>query len=179
METSTALVELVEIKVLRVDVPVPQTYFSRIPPGTTAEIKFDAMPQRSFEARVSMKIPVGNVSTRTFPIRMEINNSERLIAPGMSARVRFMLEQAGQTKLLPRDTIVRKPDGSESIWLIVDDKGMTKARQMSVTTGRAYKDNVEVIASELQAGDKAVIRGNEILREDQVVNVVNEHEMNL
>lgn len=179
VQTSTALIELVEVSVLRVDVPVPQIYFNRITQGTPAAIKFDAFPERSFAATVSTKIPAGNTSTRTFPIRIEINNDEGLIAPGMSARVRIKLAQSGPAMLLPRDAIVRKPDGGDSIWLLVSDNGLTKARSMAVKTGRAYRDNLEVFARDLQAGDKVVIRGNEILQADQPVYVVKEQQLDL
>lgn len=179
VETSTALFELVDISVLRVDVPVPQIYFNRIAEGTIAVIKFDAIPERSFEARVSIKIPAGNASTRTFPIRIEINNGERMIAPGMSARVRIKLPQVGEAMLLPRDAIVRKPDGRESIWLLTRSNGVSKARPLTIETGRAYGDNIEVITGDLQVGDKVIIRGNEILRPNQLIYVAGEHELKL
>ena len=179
VETSTTLIELVEISVLRIDVPVPQIYFSHITQGTPATIKFDAFPERSFDATVTIKIPAGNASTRTFPIRMEIKNEAGLIAPGMSARVRIKLQHKDEAMLLPRDAIVRKTDGTESIWLLVGEGGQSIARSLSIKTGRAYRDNVEVFARDLQVGDKVVIRGNEILQEDQLVHVVREHELNL
>ena len=174
VETSTTLIELVEISVLRIDVPVPQNYFSRITQGTPVSIKFDAFPERRFDAIVTMKIPNASASTRTFPIRIEMNNDSRLIAPGMSARVRVKLPQQAEAMLLPRDAIVRKPDGSETIWLLNDNTGQMTARPLVVKSGRAYRDQVEVFASELKVGDKVVIRGNEILRANQAVYVVDE-----
>ncbi len=179
VETSTVLIELVEISFLRVDVPVPQIYFEQIRQGTATTIKFDALPGRSFDGKVSIKIPVGNASARTFPIRMEIDNAEGLIAPGMSARVSIKLEQARQAMLLPRDAIIRKPDDSESIWMLVNDNDQMKARPVPVQTGRAYRGNVEVFAAGLHVGDKVIVRGNEILQVDQLVYIAREHELKL
>lgn len=177
VDTSTSLLELIEIHVLRVNVPVPQIYFSQIAIGTPATLKFDAFPERSFDATVTMKIPAGNASTRTFPVRIEIKNENGIIAPGMSARVRIKLRESNEAMLLPRDVIVRKPDGSTSIWLVVEVNGQTISRPLVVKTGRAYRDNVEVFASGLQQGDRVVIRGNEILQTDQHVTVVNEQQI--
>ncbi|MFT7460149.1 MAG: membrane fusion protein (multidrug efflux system) [Planctomycetota bacterium] len=179
VETSTSLVDLVEISVLRIDVPVPQIYFGRIIQGTPATIKFDAYPERSFEGNVSIKIPAGNTSTRTFPVRIEIENESGLLAPGMSVRVRFILQQEEEAMLLPRDAIVRKPDGSETIWLLYDASGQTLARSIPVKTGRAYRNNVEVFAADLKVGDKVVIRGNEILQANQSVYIVGELQLDL
>ena len=174
VETSTPLVNLEEISVLRITVPVPQTYFGRITQGTPTTIKFDAYPERSFEASVTMKIPAGNASTRTFPIRIEIQNETGLIAPGMSARVRIKLEHENEAMLLPRDAIVRKPNGSEMLWLFDDTGDQKLARSIPVKSGRAYRNNVEVFATDLKVGDKVIVRGNEILRANQSVYVVSD-----
>jgi RND family efflux transporter MFP subunit len=179
VDTGTSLLELVEISILRINVQVPQIYFGQIRKGTAAILKFDAFPERSFDASVTMKIPAGNASTRTFPLRMEIKNEEGIIAPGMSARVRIKLQREAEAMLLPRDAIVRKPDGSELVWLVVKSGASTIARSIQVKTGRAYRDSVEVFSSELLPGTKVVIRGNEILRADQNVKIVSEIKLKL
>ena len=81
--------------------------------------------------------------------------------------------------LIPRDAIVMKPDGSESIWKIIENNGQIIARSFSVTTGQAYRDYIEVFSRELQSGDKVVVRGNELLQSDQAVHVISEQKLNL
>ena len=111
VETSDAVTELVQISVLRVDVPVPQHYFSHIEVGTPVSIRFDAIPNRDFTAQVSSKVPVGHKSARTFPVRIDIQNSDRLIAPGMSARVHIRISKSitEQAVLLPRLAVMHAP----------------------------------------------------------------------
>lgn len=171
--TDTALFELTEIGLLRIDVPVPQYYFNQIDVGTPVRIKFDAYPDRQFSATVKIKIPTSHSSTRTFPIMIEIQNRDRLITPGMSARVFVQLgdANASQSTLIPRDAIVKKPDGTEFVWRI-DAKGdELRAVQVDVQTGKPYLQNIEVIAGKIQAGDQIVIRGNEILQPGQLVKI--------
>lgn len=177
----TPLLELTEIGWLRVDVPVPQFYFSNMQLGTPVSLAFDAYPGRSFLAEVTMKVPMSNETARTFPVRIDLDNSDRLIAPGMSARVRFQLGHTAseQTLLLSQDAVVRKPDGSESIWVIKPDGEGMKARQVDVSTGRAYRENIEITAGAVQAGDRVVVRGNEILRPGQLVEIKEELQLNL
>ena len=177
----TPLLELTEIGWLRVDVPVPQFYFSNVQLGTPVSLAFDAYPGHSFLAEVTMKVPMSNETARTFPVRIDLDNSDRLIAPGMSARVRFQLGDTAseQTLLLSQDAVVRKPDGSESIWVIKPDGEGMKARQVDVSTGRAYRENIEITAGDVQAGDRVVVRGNEILRPGQLVEIKEELQLNL
>ena len=176
----TPLLELAEINLLRVNVPVPQFYFNDLQLGTPVRLTFDAYPGRDFIAEVTMKVPMSNVSTRTFPVKIDLDNSERLLAPGMSARVIFQLNDASELSLLlPQDAVVRKPDGSESIWVIQPGGGSLTARQVQVRTGRSYRENIEITAGEVQAGDRVVVRGNEILRPGQRVEIKEELQLNL
>ena len=176
----TPLLELAEINLLRVNVPVPQFYFNDLRLGTPVRLTFDAYPGRDFLAEVTMKVPMSNVSTRTFPVKIDLDNSERLLAPGMSARVIFQLNDASELSLLlPQDAVIRKPDGSESIWVIQPGGGSLTARQVQVRTGRSYRENIEITAGEVQAGDRVVVRGNEILRPGQFVEIKEELQLNL
>ena len=173
--------ELAEIRLLRVNVPVPQFYFNDVQLGTPVRLTFDAYPDRNFLARVTMKVPMSSEAARTFPVRIDLDNSARLIAPGMSARVIFQLNQAAdeQVLLLPQDAVVRKPDGSESIWVLQQEGGGLRARQVDVSTGRAYRENIEITAGDVQEGDRVVVRGNEILRPGQLVEIKEELRLNL
>lgn len=174
VETSSTLVEMEETKIMRVDVPVPQLYFGRITLGTPVEIRFDAFPQRLFEGQVSMKIPSANSSTRTFPVRIDMENTDGSIAAGMSARVIFKLKANENALLVPRDAIVRKPDGSTLVWLVKNTNGQNRAVAVSVNVGKSYREHIEVIAGELEVGDLLVVRGNEILQPGQPVDIVRE-----
>ena len=80
---------------------------------------------------------------------------------------------------VPQDAVVRKPDGSESIWVLQPEGGSLTARQVQVRTGRSYRENIEITAGEVQAGDRVVVRGNEILRPGQRVEIKEELRMNL
>jgi RND family efflux transporter MFP subunit len=171
--TGTPLFELAAIDLLRVDIPVPQYYLSQVQEGTRVQLRFDALPDRYFEGQVSIIVPIGNQNTRTFPIRIDVDNSDRVIAPGMSARAFLRLQQSGPARalLVPRDAIVRRADGAASVWVIQDEGKDTKVAPVSVRTGRSYRDNIEILPGDVQAGDLVVVHGNEGLREGQLVRV--------
>lgn len=181
IETNTALVELTQIEKLRVEVPVPQFYFSRIQPDTPVSIRFDALPDQELVATVSIKVPISQTATRTFPVMIDIDNSAQLIAPGMSARVDFNLtsDSDASTLIVPRDAVVKKPDGSESVWVVSKEAENIKAMPVAVTTGKSHADMVQVIDGDLHEGDQIVVKGNEILQPGQLVNVVEQLDQTL
>lgn len=174
VDTRTTLFELAEIDVLRIVIPVPQYYFNQIEIGTAVRIRFDSLPDRVFYEKITGKVPMGSSSARTFPVLIDMRNTDRMISPGMSARVRIQLEQIGEALLVPRDAIIKRPDGSESVWVVDQEKGVFKAKSIQIQTGKAFNGNLEVVEGLLNIGDKVVVRGNEILRPNEVVRISEE-----
>lgn len=181
VETSTALVELVETNFLRLEAPVPQFYFSRVGPGTRVELRFDARPQEILTTTITTTIPVSDTGARTFPVRIDLPNDTGRLAPGMSARLVLHLDNDDDAPALivPQDAIVQQPDGSTAVWTIATEDGIVKAHPRVITTGRVYRDTIEVVRGELAAGDRVVVRGNEILRPGQAVSVAEERPMDI
>jgi membrane fusion protein (multidrug efflux system) len=177
VETNTTLIELVDIDVLRLEVPVPQFYFADVAEGTRLSISLDALPAQIIESTVTRKIPIGDAASRTFRIRIDVPNRARTLAPGMSARVvlRLGTTTPEPVLVLPRDAIVRKPDGTASVWVIETEDGVSKAVPHQVRTGRTYRQFVEILDNAIAPGSQVVVRGNEILRPGQTVNVAVEH----
>lgn len=181
VETSTALVELVETEFLRLEAPVPQFYFSRVRPGTRVELRFDAIPADTFAATITTTIPVSDTGARTFPVRIDLPNENGRLAPGMSARVVVHIEAPDDaaTLIVPQDAIVRQADGTTAVWTVTTEDGVVEAQPRVVTTGRVSRNNVEILAGDLAPGDQVVVRGNEILQPGQVVSVAEESPMDI
>lgn len=171
INTDDPLLELTDMTPLRIEVPVPQYYFSRIRIGTPVRVVFDAMPDRDFEAQISAKVPLGLENARTFPVKIEVDNEDRSLAPGMSARVYLQLDDQAttQTLLVPRDAIVRHSGGTETVWVMREQNGQQRAAPINVRSGRGSKGLVEILDGNLKAGDRVIVRGNEILQPGQLV----------
>jgi RND family efflux transporter MFP subunit len=164
------VIELAALDTLRVRAPLPQRYFPRLEAGARAMVRFDALDGAPLEGRVFARVPLGNESTRSFPLLIDLPNPGLRLAPGMSARVEVELADGEIEALtLPRDAVVLRADGSRRVWRVREDDGVLKADQVSVEIGRAVDGRVELVSSELTAGDRVVLLGNENLRPGQTV----------
>jgi len=164
------VIELVAVDTLRIRASLPQRHYARVAPGAPAIVRFDALPQQVFEGRVFARLALGNENTRSFPLLIDIPNREHLLAPGMSARVWVQLSDGErETLTVPRDAVVVRVDGSRVVWRVKEDDGALKAYAVTVETGRAYGDRLELLGGELRAGDRIVLLGNENLRQGQRV----------
>ncbi|MGR9107784.1 MAG: efflux RND transporter periplasmic adaptor subunit, partial [Gammaproteobacteria bacterium] len=98
------------------------------------------------------------------------------ISPGMSAKILFRIHEADHTPVLtvPQDALVTAPDGSESVWKVAGEEKGFVVNPVAVTTGRHFDGSVEITAGSIGAGDRLVVRGNEILKSGQQVHLLDQ-----
>jgi membrane fusion protein (multidrug efflux system) len=171
------LFELVATDNLRFDFRVGQDNFAALSLETPVEITLDAFPERSIPGHVDAIVPVKNPSARTFLVRVradsEVTGGRRLITPGMSARGKLNIDTGRDGVTVPRDAILRYPDGRVTVWVVDAGGEFPVVREQLVRTGSEF-DGVVAITNGLSAGDVVVVRGNEMLQEGQAISIVNE-----
>jgi RND family efflux transporter MFP subunit len=171
VETGTPVVDLVDTRRLRLDVQVPQERYHDVVVGTPAVIHLDALPGRSLSGRVAARVPVSDPSARAFLARISVRDPDRLLTPGMSAQVSFELRDSGGPAVtLPRDALVRHPDGTSAVWVVSGDAPV-RVSERRVELGRSSAGSVEIVSG-LNPGTRVVLRGNETLKEGQSVRIV-------
>ncbi|MFG0333774.1 MAG: efflux RND transporter periplasmic adaptor subunit, partial [Maioricimonas sp. JB049] len=164
----------------RVDVlaHVLETHVPHIRPGIESRVEVPALPDRLFVGKVAIVIPEGDQRSRTFPVKVRLENEiideQPLLKAGMLARVTLPTGARKKSLLVPKDALVL--GGARPMVYVVDlgGKGPTgKARpvpvELDVPSG-AYM----AVSGELKPGERVVVRGNERLRPDQEVTIASE-----
>lgn len=164
----TAAFELVAMKNLRIEVPVPQHYYAQLRQGSEVAIKIDAVPEREFPAKVDAIIPVSDPNARTFTLRVVPEQETIPMAPGMSARVSVGLRTGKEGLVVSRDALIRYPDGRITVWVLERNGARALVRERRVEIGIAF-DGLVHVRSGLKKGEQVVVRGNETLRDGQAV----------
>lgn len=165
------VVELVAVTDLRVDIPVPQKHYPHLEAGTPIELRFDALPGQSFAARTLAMVPVSDPVVRTFVLRVKPVGESIPLTPGMSAQAVLALATGESGVVVPRDAIIRYPDGRTTVWVVAGGGDETTVAERQVQLGRAFGGRVH-IRDGLVAGERVVVTGNEALRPDQRVRIV-------
>lgn len=107
---------------------------------------------------------LADTKTRTFPVKMEIDNENLELKPGMIAKVSIPLKSLN-TILVPVDSVINMPEGP--VVFAYNDKDNT-VNQISVKTGRMVKDEIEILEG-LKNGDQVVVSGQFMLRDKDSV----------
>lgn len=169
--TGTIVAELVAPNELWLDVRVPQGYWTRIDVDTGLRAFADPAPDTPLDAHLHARVPVKDPAARTFLLRLRIDDDSGRITPGMSARVELQLPGAQSVTTVPRDALVRYPDGTTTIWLVDTSVDTLVARERQVEVQRTLGDRVE-LAGALEPTLRVVTRGNEALSEGETVRLV-------
>ncbi|TFH46765.1 MAG: efflux RND transporter periplasmic adaptor subunit, partial [Lysobacterales bacterium] len=174
VDTGTPIMELVGTENMRLDLRVPQEHYPYIDANTLVSVRLDAMPSHLIDGQVSAKVPLSDSSSRTFLLRVQLNDGELGLTPGMSAQALLRIPGERRVLTVPRDAILKDAYGSSRVWSLNDVDGAPVASQHTVEIGRSFDGRTE-LRSGLEPGARVVIRGNETLREGQAVRVVKSH----
>lgn len=168
----TPVLELVATDRLYLDVQAPQERFAALTPDTQVLVRPDTLTGEVLEARIDALVPVSNVGSRSFLVRVVVQDQQQRLLPGTSATAVFNLAHGSARALLvPRDALLRSPDGSFSLFAIGRQGDDTVALRRRVSIGHQSSAGVEILEG-LQPDEAVVVRGNEILRDGQSVQIL-------
>jgi membrane fusion protein (multidrug efflux system) len=163
-----AVLGLVAIDRLRLDFRVPEDYRSAM--AADAQISFTLADDTTQQhlARVSTLIPVADPTDRTFLLRAVAEQKVPGMIPGNSVRANLVLATGSSGPVVPRDAVLRHSDGRSIVWVVEASEQGLVARERLVQAGQNFDGLVE-IREGLIEGERAVVEGNESLRNGQLV----------
>jgi cobalt-zinc-cadmium efflux system membrane fusion protein len=132
----------------------------RVEPGANARITFSALPGRSISGTVTLVGSQVDTSSRTIPIRVEVENPDGTLRPGMSATAWIALGDAGQTIVaVPAAALQRTQEG----WSVFIPREEAAFEVRAVGRGRDLGGEVEVLSG-LEPGELVVVDGAFLLK---------------
>jgi RND family efflux transporter MFP subunit len=134
----------------------------------------DALPGKTFAAKVSRIAATADPVTRTFEVEVEIPNTARQWKPGMIATVAMGGDSSQQSPpLLPLTAFLESPAGKNQFAvLVVDGSGAnTHAKLRDVTLGDVVGNRVEV-ARGLSGGEQVITTGTTMVKDGDRVEVL-------
>ena len=128
---------------------------ARVAPGQRAVVLIDAYPERRFDAEVTYLYPTLNAPTRTTPVRLELDNREGLLRPGMFVHVELAAAGSEPRLAVPLSAVIDQ--GHRQVVLLAEGEG--RFRPQPVRLGIRGRDHVEVLDG-VSSGDEVVIAAN-------------------
>jgi RND family efflux transporter MFP subunit len=163
---SVAIVTLQDISLVKIQMEIPEREVPRVRPGAAVRLTADAYPDRRFAGTIQRVVHALDPRTRTMGVEVELPNPERLLKPGMYARVQLVVDVERAALLVPLEALV----GGESrpaVLLVRDGKVVTAPVVLGASEGSLVQ-----IRKGLGPQDQVIVQGKELVREGQTVRAV-------
>jgi Cu(I)/Ag(I) efflux system membrane fusion protein len=154
VEPGTELFEIADLSKVWVLVDVYEYDLGRVRLGQAADITVGAFPGQRFSGKLSFIYPMIDPSTRTLRVRVELDNRDMKLRPGMYAVAMIRLDPASGT-LIPAEALV---DTGEHQYVFVTQPG-GRFEPRPVQVGDRVADRVQIIEG-LAPGEVVVTTAN-------------------
>jgi HlyD family secretion protein len=131
--------------------------------GIPATIQVGAYPNQTFQGVISSVAPTLDPKTRTIIAKVAPKDEQKLLKPGMYARVTLTVGQPQSVILVPKEAVVRRGD-KEVVFVVTQGKAILK----EVQTAPADGANIQIVRG-LAAGDNLVQNPGTTLQDGEPV----------
>ncbi len=161
--TQTAVALVVNMDKAKIDLDIPEKYLPKITLGQEARISVDAYPEEKFPGAVTKISPVVDLTTRTAPIQITLDNPEYRLQPGMFAKVTLILQAHKNVPVILKEAILGK-EPNLYVYVIENKKAILKNITLGIRQGPYY-----AVQEGLKEGDRVVIMGQQRLYDGALV----------
>ncbi|MFM0010657.1 efflux RND transporter periplasmic adaptor subunit [Paraburkholderia sediminicola] len=135
-------------------VEVPEALALQVQPGMSVDAVFAGDPAQHFTGHIREILPGITTSSRTLQARLEIDNADFRLTPGMLMRARIGAAKKVSRLLVPSEAVITT--GKRSVVIVRNSDG--RLQPVSVTVGNDAGDDTEV-SSGLTEGQQVVASG--------------------
>ena len=162
-----AILVVQKIAPVKLTINVSEQYYSKVKKGDEVSIELDAYPDEKFTGKVSLIYPTIDAMTHTFPVEINVANTDLKLRPGMFARATLNLGTLNHV-VVP-DLAIEKRSGSGDRFVYVYEDG--KVSYNKVELGQRLGDRYELISG-VPNGAQIVITGKANLADGKEVEVI-------
>lgn len=167
ISTGQTVVNLININQLFAEINVTAATASAVRKGDQVEVRAETM-QHYIQGEVTNISPAADRESRTFLVKIKIDNEDHRLRAGMFADVRIIKGKSGSAVVVPIESIVNLNSDNPHVFVVEAGKAVRKDVKMGISTD----SRVEVLEG-LNADEEVIIRGQSNLETGQEVEVRN------
>jgi multidrug efflux system membrane fusion protein len=159
-----AVMKLARAGEREVVINAPENQLARFEPGASVAVSLWADPSRLFTGRIREVAGGADPMTRTYAVRVAMNEAPADVRLGMSANVH--LKSAADAAVLVPLTAIARSREAPAVWVV--DPATKRVKLRPVAVGQ-FREDGATVTSGLAPGEWIVTAGVHKLRADQVV----------
>ena len=148
------------------DIDLVGPELARVRPGLPVRIRHYAFEDMHIAGTVLRLAPSMDPQSHTFRAEVEVDNTQRLLRPGMFVEAAIIAERREDVLVVPRHAVTQR--GGRNVVFVIDGQ---RAVQRDVALGLGDDDHIE-LREGVATGDRVVVHGLETLTDGTRVRVV-------
>jgi membrane fusion protein (multidrug efflux system) len=144
---------------LRLVIDVPEVYSNQLSGRSIVRFRVSTLPGRNFEGAISRSAGSLSMKYRSEAIEVDVNNTDRLLKPGMYAEVELPVSRNTNSLIVPGSAIVTS---QEKRYVIRANNSV--AHWVDITEGNSRNDSTEVFGN-LRPKDRVVVNATDEIKD--------------
>ena len=158
-----------QITPVKLHVGVSESDYTKVKLGNQVEITVDALPGQIFTGKINKIYPTMDPVSHTFVTEILVQNSDRVLRPGMFARVKVEFG-VNNSVIVPEEAVVKmQGSGQRCVYIVQPDNTVTSSL---VKLGRHMDDCYEILEG-VSEGDVVAVKGSSSLKDGSKVEISN------
>jgi membrane fusion protein (multidrug efflux system) len=165
VRNGSPLFQLIKVDSLKLNFTISEKDMAGLKTGQEVDFTVDSFPDKKFKGKVNLLYPNLEERTRTLQAEAIVPNANRLLKPGLFARLSIYTAATRDAVVAPL-TALMYDNSTISVFVVEGNV----AHQRIVKTGGKYGENVEIMEG-LKEKEQVVVVGQNNLSEGVKVNV--------
>lgn len=161
------LFHIVDPSLLQGVLNLPEQELAQLKVAQQATLLLSTYPNKQFIANIKRISPIIDAQSGTFRATIEMSNPEMVLKPGMFAEVKLNYDTHEDVVLLPRKSLISM-DNKHVVYEVQDNIVVKKQIELGY-----FNDTMIEVISGLNADSKVVITGQNNLKDQAVIEVIN------
>jgi RND family efflux transporter MFP subunit len=166
LDQDSDMVQLMNYSILNMEINLPGKLLGRVEVGQEVRVMNYTLPDKELEGAITQVSPAIDPDTRTFKAKVNIDNPDWILRPGMFVKAEIVTDRADSTIVVPKDAILTRRNRKTAF---IVERGF--AREKRITTGLENPDEMQVTEG-LEVNQRLVVEGFETLRNGSKVKIV-------
>lgn len=169
----TPLLAIINDDLIYANVAIPEQYYGELVargdniPARIVPIAYADNPV--FSGGVTSVAPIIDAMSRTFNVKIGVENRGSRLVPGMFVNVELVMQQVTDALVLPQSAVLSRDDST--VVFVVEVTSEPTAKMVRVVTGVRQGSSVQIVSG-LEPDVEVVVQGNAFLEDGQLVNPV-------
>lgn len=160
------LIRLVNLNSLYLEADVTESHLAHVKKGTPVQVIFSSI-NKEFSAKITSVGNFINPENRSFKIRIDLPNTEKLLKPNLFANININDFESNGI-VLPLHLLQKDKDNNTYVYVAVTQNNQTKVVKKTIAILATYNNEV-LIGEGLQENELVIDKGSRTVNEGNII----------